>query len=427
MAAWPLSLLSGAAARDGFWAAFDQGSISAANFLATILIARSSTPADLGIYGVGFTALHLARAVQDGLVVQPVSVIGATLPPEDGRRYITSTGLIQLLLACLSSLVVAVCGAVVLDLGNDMAGAVLLALPFSFFSWQLQEYLRRLLYLRGSVFSAVLNTALANVIRLAFMAFLALQGRLTGPDGLDAIAWGSLAALAPGLWATRRFWSARPFNLWETWKRNWGFGRWILGSSLANWSAVEFYPVLTAGMVSFSAAGAYRALQNLVAPVHLLLRATDTFLTPRAARLYHENGRRSLTRALRLTYLFAGIPIFSLLGLAVLFPVPLLRSLYGETYVPYSRGILLMAFFYALMYAYWPLQTAFKAVRFSMPIFAANLAATLVMFTAGLWAIQQWGVYGTIAGQAMNALVLNIVLWGVWLLSRRMKQPSSAS
>jgi O-antigen/teichoic acid export membrane protein len=270
----------------------------------------------------------------------------------------------------------------------------------------------------------VLNTALANGIRLAFMALLALQGRLTGPDGLDAIAWGSLAALAPGLWATRRFWSTRPFNLWETWKRNRGFGRWILGSSLASWSAVEFYPVLTAGMVSFSAAGAYRALQNLVAPVHLLLRATDTFLTPRAARLYHQNGRQSLTRALRLTYLFAGIPILSLLGLAVLFPVPLLRALYGETYVPYSQGILLMAFFYGLMYAYWPLQTAFKAVRFSMPIFAANLAATVVMFTVGLWAIQQWGVYGTIAGQAMNALVLNAVLWGVWFLSRRMRPPS---
>jgi hypothetical protein len=67
------------------------------------------------------------------------------------------------------------------------------------------------------------------------------------------------------------------------------------------------------------------------------------------------------------------------------------------------------------LYAYWPLQTAFKAVRNSKPIFAANLAAALVMFTAGLWAIQRWGVYGTMAGQALNALVVNIVLWGVWL------------
>jgi len=49
---------------------------------------------------------------------------------------------------------------------------------------------------------------------------------------------------------------------------------------VANWLSVEFYPVLTAGMISFAAAGAYRALQNLVAPIHLLLRAIDTFFTP---------------------------------------------------------------------------------------------------------------------------------------------------
>jgi O-antigen/teichoic acid export membrane protein len=396
-------------------AAFDQGAISAANFFATIILARSATPAELGIYGVGFTALHLARSFQDGLVVQPVSVFGASQPPEIFRRYATSSGLIQLALACLSALVVYIVGKVVLAEGNDMAGAVLLALPFCFLFWQLQEYIRRLLYTRGHVLSAVLNTMLANAVRLSLMLVLASQGRLTGAASLDAIAWGSLAALVPGLWVTRNYWTAKPINLLVTWKRNWGFGRWILGSSLASWTAVEFYPVLTAGMVSFAAAGAYRALQNLVAPIHLLLRATDTFLTPRAARLYHRDGKRSLNRVLGLTYLFAGLPIFGLLGLALLFPAPLLRTLYGETYVPYSRGILLMALFYGLLYAYWPLQTAFKAVRNSRPIFAANLAAALVMFTAGLWAIQRWGVYGTMAGQALNALVVNIVLWGVWL------------
>ena len=61
-----------------------------------------------------------------------------------------------------------------------------------------------------------------------------------------------------------------------------------MGGSLANWIASELYPLLAAGLISFAAAGAYRALQNLVAPVHVLLRATDTFFTPRAAKVYHH-------------------------------------------------------------------------------------------------------------------------------------------
>ncbi|MDD2695692.1 MAG: hypothetical protein PHD58_07200, partial [Anaerolineales bacterium] len=96
-----------------------------------------------------------------------------------------------------------------------------------------------------------------------------------------------------------------------------------------------------------------------------------------------------------------------------------LRLLYGETYVSYSAGVVLMALFYLLWFAYWPLQTALKAVRHSQPIFIANLAAIITMFTVGIWAIQRWGVYGTILGQALNALVVSLILWGAWAVMKR--------
>jgi O-antigen/teichoic acid export membrane protein len=192
-----------------------------------------------------------------------------------------------------------------------------------------------------------------------------------------------------------------------------------LGSTLTNWVAVEFYPILTAGLVSFAAAGAYRALQNLVAPIHLLLRAVDTFLTPRAANLYEKNGQRALTHTLRSIYLALGIPVLGILIIAMLFPEQLLTLIYGDTYLAYSNGVVLMALFYALMFAYWPLLSIFKAAQLSRPIFIANILAIISMFTIGIWAILRWGVYGTIVGQVVNALVINIVLWGYWISMRR--------
>jgi hypothetical protein len=72
-----------------------------------------------------------------------------------------------------------------------------------------------------------------------------------------------------------------------------------------------------------------------------------------------------------------------------------------------------------LWFAYWPLQMALKAVQVSRPIFAANVIAIILMFTVGIWMIQRWGVYGTIAGQALNALVVNVILWSAWYLFRR--------
>jgi len=414
-----VALFTGQGARQGYLAAIDQSVISLSNFVATIILARNVDPTQLGVYGVGFVTLRLVRAVQDGLIVQPMNVFGAGMPQDEFKRYATSTSLFQIALAILSATIVAVCGWALIELGNDTAGPTLYILWLPFLWWQLQEYLRRMLYTRGKVINAVVTSVIGNGARIALMVYLVNQGRLTGISGLEAIAWGAFVALLPSLWFTRNYWTRQIASLKGTWRRNWNFGRWLLGSYLANWAAVEFYPILTAGLISFAAAGAYRALQNLVAPIHLLLRAIDTFLTPRAAKLYENNGPRALTHTLRSIYLAIGLPVLGILIIALVFPEQLLSLIYGDTYLAYSNGVILMALFYALMFAYWPLQSIFKAAQLSQPIFIANILAIVSMFTIGIWAILNWGVYGTIIGQVVNALVINLVLWGYWIKLRR--------
>lgn len=413
------AVLIGQGARQGYLAALDQAQISMANFLATLLLARNASPTELGIYGVGFTALRLVRAIQEGMTIQPLNTHGAGMDTVNFKSYATSTSIIQVFLALACAAAAAAGGVLLIRFGNDVSGQALFSLWSGFLWWQMQEYLRRMLYTRGKVRDALINSFLANAIRLGFMLWLVSAGRLDGSSSLHAIAIGSAGALVLGGWQTRSFWSTRIDNLKHTWIMNWNFGRWVTGGLVANWVAVEFYPVLTAGMISFAAAGAYRALQNVVAPVHMLLRAVDTFLTPRAARAFQEGSYPAMQRMIRITFLVCGIPIIGLLAVAVLFPAPLLHFLYGDTYVGYSEGMVLMAFFYALLYIYWPPQTAFKAIRYSRPIFLANQAAILVMFTVGIWMIHQWGLYGTIGGQALNSLIICVILWVAWRKKRR--------
>ena len=421
-----LALFTGKGARQGYLAAVDQAVISISNFLATIILARNVDPTQLGVYGVGFVTLRLVRAFQDGLIVQPLNVFGAGMTQDEFKRYATVTSIFQVALAVLSAMIVAITGWVLIELGNDTAGPTLYILWLPFLWWQFQEYLRRMLYTRGKVFSAMLTSVIGNVARIIIMVYLANRGQLTGISGLEAIAWGSFVALLPSLWLTRNYWTRQITHVKEIWWRNWTFGRWLLASFLANWAVVEFYPILTAGLISFAAAGAYRALQNLVAPIHLLLRAIDTFLTPRAAKLYENNGLRALTGTLRSIYLAIALPVLLVLVLALLFPEQLLGLIYGDTYLEYSNGVILMALFYALMFAYWPLQSIFKAAQLSRPIFVANFLAIVSMFTIGIWAILKWDVYGTIIGQGVNALVLTLVLWGDWIkLTRRPASPTT--
>jgi O-antigen/teichoic acid export membrane protein len=414
-----LTFFSGKGAKQGYLAAIDQGVISVANFLAAIILARSVDPTEFGVYAVGFLMTRFVRAIQDGLTIQPLNTLGAVLSDRKFREYATSTGIIQLILAVLSALAAATGGWILTITGNDVAGPTAIALWFVLLTWQMQEFIRRIFYTRSEVMAAVINTILATVARLGILWLWAAKNTLSGKAGLDALAWGSLAAVLLGLWQTRRYWSLSDLAIWETFKKNWKFGGWVMGGSLANWVASELYPLLAAGLISFAAAGAYRALQNLVAPVHVLLRATDTFFTPRAAKLYHEQGYPGLGRMLRMIYWISGVPILGLLVVASLFPEPLLRLLYGKTYLPYSSGLFLMAIYYALWYAYWPLQAALKAIRITRPLFVANGLAIMLMFSVGVWAILRWDVYGAVGGQALNALVIALVLWVAWVRTRK--------
>jgi O-antigen/teichoic acid export membrane protein len=117
---------------------------------------------------------------------------------------------------------------------------------------------------------------------------------------------------------------------------------------------------------------------------------------------------------LRRMFLVTGLPVAGVLIVALAFTRPLLQILYGPTYLEYAVGMRLMAIFYALLYSSWPLQSALKALEKTRPIFVASMVALVAMATIGVWAILRWGVYGTIAGQALSAGIISLLLWSSW-------------
>jgi O-antigen/teichoic acid export membrane protein len=406
--------LSGNLARQGYLSAFDQAGISLTNFLAALLLARAASPTEFGVYAVGFLLLHLVRAVQEGIIIQPVAALGASLTDDEFQGFASGAAVLQLALAGASAAGAALVGWGLTATGNTTAGPMVSALWLPLLLWQLQEFVRRVFYVRRWVPSAVLNTAVASVVRVAALAVALAAGEATGRVGLAAIGWGAAAGLVLGVVQTRGVWRPRRARPLQVWRQSWGFGRWALGGTVTNWVAVEVYPILTAGMVSFAAAGAYRALQNVVAPIHALLRAMDTYFTPRVAERFQVAGVNGVRHLLRRMYLISGVPILAFLAAAALLARPAMRLFYGETYLDFAPGMLWMTVFYALWFAYWPLQAALKAIRWTRPVFVANLLAILAMATAGVWAIARWGVYGTIAGQALNAAIVAAVLWTAW-------------
>ena len=185
-----ISLFSGKGAQQGYWAAVDQGLISLTNFVAAIILGRAVEPQEFGIYAVGFLMTRFVRAIQDGLIVQPLNALGAVLDDRNFQEYATNTGLLQITLAVLSAVASASLGWILTVLGNDVAGPTAISLWFLLLTWQLQEFIRRTFYTRNEVRKAVINTSVASFFRLAFLWWLGSQAALSGKAGLDAIGWG---------------------------------------------------------------------------------------------------------------------------------------------------------------------------------------------------------------------------------------------
>ncbi|MFN2302803.1 MAG: lipopolysaccharide biosynthesis protein [Anaerolineales bacterium] len=414
-----LTFITRRMADDGKWAAIDQAVISLSNFAASILLARLVSPTELGVYVTGFLAIYFIRAIQNGLIIQPLNTIGAVSSMDEFKPYFSAAAIQQLVLASFSSVGALLLGWILTQFGNDTLGPAVFTLWFSFFTWQLQEFFRRVFYTRGSVVKTVWISVSANLIRIGLILILSLYQPISGLTGLNAIGWGSLVATLLGAWLARDYFTKKINRLLVTWLENWRFGRWILGASMAEWVVVDLYPIMMAGLVSFAAAGAYQSLQNLVAPIHVLLRAMDTFATPIAAKAFHESGLPKLTDILKKIYIFSGIPVFGLLILDLIFTPYLLYLLKGDTYLPFANGIYVMAVFYIFLFINRPLQMAFRAINKGKQVFIANILAALSMFTLGFGLISRWGLYGAIGGQALNAFIISLVLFIAWRKNAR--------
>ncbi len=366
------------------------------------------------------------RTIQEGLIIQPLNTYSHEGGFQEFRRYASTSLVLQVALAFIISAGAALLGYLLVVTGNDVVGPMVFGLWFALFTTQLQEFLRRVFYIREQSGMAMLNSIVANSVRMGILLVMAQQGMGTGLDGLNAIAWGSLVGILLGVWTGRSYWTVNLLRLREAAIRDLKFGRWILGGLLANFVAVEFYPVMTAGMISFAASGAYRAIQNLLAPVPTVLRAMDTFLAPRMAKLHSNSGIRSLNPFLKKIYVLVGAPVVVWLVFVSVFATPIMKVLYGDQYAAFASGVPLMAVFFFLWFLYWPVYIAVKAARISRPIFIANSLAIVLMFTVGIWMIREWGVYGTISGQILNALVVAVILWRAWLIALK-RNPDGAS
>jgi glycosyltransferase involved in cell wall biosynthesis len=167
-----------------------------------MLAGRAMDKDDFGAFTLTFSALLFANMIQAGLVTQPHNILGTSRHGHDYARYTSSTAVAQLYIAAFGTIVSLLVWLFALAMGYT-AAPLMLALAASIFAWQMQEFVRRVLYTKGRIDAAFVNDIISYGGQTALIAVLYRYNQLTGARALYALAITSALAALVGAWQIR--------------------------------------------------------------------------------------------------------------------------------------------------------------------------------------------------------------------------------
>ena len=389
----------------------DQGLISGTTFAFNILLIRWLSAEQYGAYAIAFSVFLFISGFHNALILEPMSVLGATRYGDHLPEYLRSLVVIHIGLVMGLGLVLALTAWIFSTgpLRPSLLGVVL-AMPFILLFWLFRRfcYLKTepSLALRGScVYSSLLFLGIVAMHRLRLITPLSafiLMG--TASAGASLTYWISQG---------RSFSLARTdLDLSAVWPEHWMYGKWAAGSALVYWLSNSIYLPLVGTFAGLAAAGVFQAMRNLVLPLQQSLAALALLLLPWVSKQRKAHGEAYLKQVgPRIVLVSASLSIVYALAL-VLFGEPLIELIYSQSlYSSFSWILVCFGLISVLAAVYQGLAIVLKALERPDAMFWAQTGGTVLTLTLGLYLVRSSKLLGAIVGSLLtNALMLVILM-----------------
>jgi O-antigen/teichoic acid export membrane protein len=311
----------------------DQALVSGASFATSVIIGRTCSKEDLGVYSLALSLVLLVRGIQGELVCSPYTIFSSRRGGRDLAEY-TGSALVHYLILSVASVVCMLGAAWLLSLGVGPTAAaptiwvVAGAVPFLL----LREYIRQVSLAQLRLTTVLAIDASVSICQVGGLMLLTSLGVLT--VGLAYVVMGTACAAAVlGWFLTRK--GALAFNrarFGADWRHNWSFGRWALMSYLICSTSAVLMPWVVALACGEATAGALAACTTLSNIAGMYITGVANFLTPRAARAFARGGRSELQHVLRRTALLFLVTLGGFVLLILITGDLPVRLVYGSKY-----------------------------------------------------------------------------------------------
>jgi O-antigen/teichoic acid export membrane protein len=395
-------------ANKGSFAVLDQGLVSGANFVISIWLARWLLPEQYGAFAVAFGIYMLLRLVYQSLVLEPMTVFGASLFRSNLRGYLRSLAWIH------CSLSAAICVALFISLaavhrmgaGAEVAGA-LVGVTFASPCLLMFALARRVFYVELLPAEAAAGAFLYAAFVLAGLYIVSRRVSLSPLIAFLLMGMGALLAGIVMICRLRSSLSSTgPAPVFrETWRRHWRYGRWALASCVASWIPSYVYYPLLSSFAGVAQSGQLKALMNLTLPFEQTKEVLCMLALPYAAGVIERQSKsatRVLAGKLTLVTVAGAIGYWSIL---IILNQPVFRLLYSGRYLEIAYLLPLLAIGQIFWSAAAGPAVALRAMESPGSVFVAFACATCISLVVGVPATWFFGLRGSIWGSNIADLL----------------------
>ncbi|MFI6825612.1 MULTISPECIES: hypothetical protein [unclassified Kribbella] len=280
-----LRRLAGPAGRAS-WGLADQALSSLSNLAVGVVVARSSTVADFGVYALAFGGYTIALNVSRAVATEPLAVRHSGDRTPDWERAVrasTATALLAGFLGMLVALGIAAFPGV-------PSKGVLIAFAVTMPGLLLQDAWRWAFFVVGEGQKALVNDLIWLLAMLVIFGGLYLTD--TASASTVTFAWGLGAVIAAVAGRFQAGFSPRRQLIREWVRRNWDLTPKYMGEMLAVSGTIQVYMLGITAAAGLAATAGIRGAQVLLGPVNVINQGIRMISVPEAARALRHSYRR---------------------------------------------------------------------------------------------------------------------------------------
>ena len=391
----------------------DQIVVSATSFITGVIIARSCTTDEFGLYSLAFSIGIFITTVQDSLITLPYTVFRPRLEGQPAKLYNGSVLVHQVGLS-LTAVVLIGTGAIFYHefsgLDRALQGLAIGIAPVLF-----REYLRRIDFANMSMTTVFWLDSLIALLQIGGLLLFCYNA------ALDVIRVYWVVGLACGLISL--YWLIRhradflmdAKRVWLDLLHNWSFGRWVLAANIVSLMSSQLYLWFLSGLRGVAEVGILAACQGVIFLSNPFLIGARNILGPKLSHIYASQGVDGLQNTVRKVTALLGLLMGLFCFVAVFFGNRVIVAMYGAKYADFGFVVAVLALGTWVYTAGMPFAYGLWAMDKSASNFKIDLITVGITLTLGLALVSTSGATGAAYGFLVSSSVSSIIRRSVFL------------